>query len=149
MTTTTTTTSMMTKITRYYVFYKYCFEYLYSPLVLTSLVDVIKPCFFFFLFQSAHFSCSQVSPNRWRQHKRRSADDKDAKRHNNADRESGTGDTAGTFSSTSQQAGCCVSFAVSLEEYSVDTFGSAAQKAYCAATAESLGVKTTQVCAYH
>ena len=95
------------------------------------------------------FSCSQVSPNRWRQHKRRSADDKDAKRHNDADRESGTGDTAGTCSSTSQQAGCCVSFAVSLEEYSVDTFGSAAQKAYCAATAESLGVKTTQVCAYH
>jgi hypothetical protein len=55
MTTTTTTTSMMTKITRYYVFYKYCFEYLYSPLVLTSLVDVIKPCFFFFNFKVRTF----------------------------------------------------------------------------------------------
>jgi hypothetical protein len=38
-----------------------------------------------------------------------------------------------------------VSFAVALEEHTVATFGASAQKAYCTATANSLGVTPPQV----
>jgi len=87
----------------------------------------------------------QLSPIRWRQHTRSGAGENAANKRNTTDRDAGSGNGAANFSSSSPQATHCVSFAVSLEEYSVETFGKAAQTAYCAATAESLDVKSSQV----